>query len=154
MERQVGFFDKIGALIPGYRGYSERESRRNCDKILREGVVQKLIEIEKELNEQMLSLVKLKKFDEVAMIEESRKKINTFSSRVKYAPHGVSAFFTDNQIKEDELMRIYQFDLDISDKVIELESNLITLKASEISLLIHQCIDLFIQRINYINDFK
>ncbi len=154
MERQVGFFDKIGALIPGYRGYSERESRRNCDKILREGVVQKLIEIEKELNEQMLSLVKLKQFDEVAMIEESRKKINTFSSRVKYAPHGVSAFFTDNQIKEDELMRIYQFDLDISDKVIELESNLITLKASEISLLIHQCIDLLIQRINYINDFK
>jgi hypothetical protein len=105
MERQVGFFDKIGTLIPGYRGYSERESRRNCDKILREGVVQKLIEIEKELNEQMLSLVKLKKFDEVAIIEESRKKINTFSSRVKYAPHGVSAFFTDNQIKEDELMR-------------------------------------------------
>lgn len=154
MERQVGFFDKIGTLIPGYRGYSERESRRNCDKILREGVVQKLIEIEKNLNEQMLSLVKQKKYEEVAIIEESRKKINTFLSRVKYAPHGVSAFFTDNQIREDELMRIYQFDLDISDKVIELESNLISLKPSEISLLIQQSIELFIERINYINDFK
>lgn len=154
MERQVGFFDKIGTLIPGYRGYSERESRRNCDKILREGIVQKLFEVEKLLNDQMLLLIKLKKYDEVSIIEESRKKINTFTSKVKYAPHGASAFFTDNQIKEDELMRIYQFDLDLSDKVKELEKNLNSLKPNEISFLIQQCIDLFIQRINYINDFK
>ena len=34
MERSKNIFDKLGSLIPGYRGYAERDSRRNCDKLL------------------------------------------------------------------------------------------------------------------------
>ena len=29
MERSKNIFDKIGSLIPGYRGYAEREGRRH-----------------------------------------------------------------------------------------------------------------------------
>ena len=31
MQRTKNIFDKIGSLIPGYRGYAERDGRRNCD---------------------------------------------------------------------------------------------------------------------------
>ena len=43
MDRKVNILDKIGALIPGYSGYAERDGRRNCDKILRESIANQLI---------------------------------------------------------------------------------------------------------------
>jgi hypothetical protein len=57
MDRIKNIFDKIGSLIPGYKGYAEREGRRNCDKILRESIVAKLMLLEKQLNEKMLESV-------------------------------------------------------------------------------------------------
>ena len=44
MKRSKSIFDKIGALIPGYRGYAERDSRRNCDKLIRNQISEKLSE--------------------------------------------------------------------------------------------------------------
>ena len=35
-------FEKLGALIPGYKGYSEREGRRDTDKILRNHIAESL----------------------------------------------------------------------------------------------------------------
>jgi hypothetical protein len=47
MDRVKNIFDRIGSLIPGYSGYADREGRRNCDKVLRDSIVVKLIEVEK-----------------------------------------------------------------------------------------------------------
>jgi hypothetical protein len=60
MDRKKNIFDKIGSLIPVYRGYAEREGRRNCDKILREKIITKLIDTEKILYEQMSEALKQK----------------------------------------------------------------------------------------------
>ena len=46
MDRKKNLLDKIGALIPGYRGYSERDGRRDTDKITRESICLNLNEIE------------------------------------------------------------------------------------------------------------
>jgi len=45
--------------------------------------------------------------------ELCRKELNTLVSEIEYAPYGESSLFSDMQIKEDELMRIYQFDLEM-----------------------------------------
>ena len=47
MERNKSFLDKIGSLIPGYKGYAEREIRRQNDKILRQKIVAELAVCEK-----------------------------------------------------------------------------------------------------------
>jgi len=67
MDRIKNVFDKIGSLIPGYKGYAEREGRRNCDKILRDSIVTQLIECEKILYSQMSDA--LKKKDKLKMSE-------------------------------------------------------------------------------------
>ena len=99
MDRNKNFFDKIGSLIPGCSGYVERDGRRNCDKILREGITSQLNKVEKIVYEKINDALKAKDKEQMKEIEEVRKKINTFSSKVKYAPHGASKFFSDNQIK-------------------------------------------------------
>ena len=104
MKRTTNIFDKIGTLIPGYRGYQEREGRRECDRQLREQIADKLSEVEKKINNQIEN-TELSKLTE---IEKNRKKINNLKDLIKYSPYGASAFFTDTAIKETELEEIYQ----------------------------------------------
>ena len=108
MERSKNIFDKIGSLIPGYRGYAERDSRRNCDKLLRNKISKEIIKCETSLNTRLKTEVKSNNLDSLKDLEECRQKLNTHSDKIKYAPYGESSFFGESQIKEDELQKIYQ----------------------------------------------
>lgn len=154
MKRNKNIFSKIGSLIPGYTGYAERDGRRNCDKALREGIVIKLIEVEKILYEKMNEALKQKNKDHIRDIEEVRKQINTFISKVKFAPHGATSFFNDNQIKEDELLNIYQVDLDLAESVGYLYNNLDTSTLLEKKEMLKASQKILIKRNTFINEFK
>jgi len=122
MERTVNILDKIGSLIPGYRGYAERDGRRNCDKQLRSILSSKLIECENTLVNRINEAITNSDKPLMRKIEVCRKLINTTQSKINYAPYGESGFFSDQQIKEDELMKIYHFDLDMAEVVCEIEN--------------------------------
>jgi hypothetical protein len=111
MKRETNIFDKIGTLIPGYKGYQERDSRRECDRQLKEQIASKLSETETTLN----SLNESSELSNLSEIEKIRKKINNLKDLIKYAPYGASSFFSDFSIKNDELENIYQMDMDILD---------------------------------------
>ncbi len=154
MDRVKNIFDRIGSLIPGYSGYAERDGRRNCDKILRDSIVSQLVEIEKTFNSRIYEALKKKDKETMNLIEESRKQVNTFLSKVKFAPYGVTGFFSDNQIKEDELFVIYQNDHDLADCVNQLQNLSNSDDISEIKKQIENCIQILLKRNNYINEFK
>lgn len=113
MKRKINFLDKIGSLIPGYSGYSERDSRRNCDKVLRTTITSRLRNVEKVISRRIDQSIRDKDHDLMRKFELCRKELNTLVSEIEYAPYGESSLFSDMQIKEDELMRIYQFDLEM-----------------------------------------
>ncbi len=121
MDRKVSILDKIGSLIPGYRGYAERDGRRNCDKQLRSALSLKLFECENILVNQINEAITNSNIPLMRKVEACRKSINTTQSKINYAPYGESGFFSDQQIKEDELMKIYHFDLDMAKVVDEIE---------------------------------
>jgi len=116
MTRQLNIFDKIGTLIPGYKGYQEREGRRECDRQLREQIADQLTSIEKIIN----SIIEKTPFENLGEIEKIRKKINNLNSLIRYSSYGATSFFADAVIKEPELDNIYQLDLDVIDVVNEL----------------------------------
>ena len=45
MKRSPNIFEKIGTLIPGYKGYQEREGGRECDRQLCEQIAGRLTSI-------------------------------------------------------------------------------------------------------------
>lgn len=132
MERTKNIFDKIGSLIPGYRGYAEREGRRQCDKLLRNRISEEISECESVLQNRIKSKIKDKKINNLEDLEECRKKFNTLSSKIKFAPYGESAFFSNSQIKEDELLKIYQLDHDILGITNKLKDNLKDMTVNEV----------------------
>ena len=73
MIRRKNIFDRIGSLIPGYKGYSEREGRRNTDKVLREEISKKMYEIEKKINCSIEDAIIAKDFVLMKNLEKSRK---------------------------------------------------------------------------------
>lgn len=154
MDRKKNIFDKIGSLIPGYGGYAEREGRRNCDKILREEIITKLSETEKTIYEQMSEALKQKDKEQLFNVEEIRKEINTFISKVKFAPQGATAFFTDRQIKEDQLYNIYQIDLDLAETTEHLRNNVSSSPLSEIKKILISSQEIISKRNSYIDEFK
>lgn len=152
MQRKTSFFEKIGSLIPGYKGYSERDSRRDCDKVMRNLISNKFGFFEKKLNEFGLQSFKKKDKEKMQSIELVRKELNTLKSKIEYAPYGASSFFADNQIKEDELFEIYQFDhdlLELSEKIVLCEVH----EIDELSKLIELCSNILRNRNEYIAKF-
>lgn len=117
MERQKNFFDFIGKLLPGYKGYVIREENRNTDKKLRD-------ELAKRIENAKLSIIdfqqELIKKNEIVICQEwdfLRKLADTLFSKIKYAAHGESSFFSEQQLKENELDEIYNLDLKLVENV-------------------------------------
>ena len=154
MDRIKNVFDKIGSLIPGYKGYADRDSRRNCDKILRDSISSMLSESEKNIYSLMKDALKIKDKSKMNELEEVRKETNTLLSKVKFAPYGATSFFSDIQIKEEELFTIYQNDLILAESVnafFEL-SSMGDLNSTNEQL--KNCTAMMIERNNYLNKFK
>lgn len=115
MQRQKNIFDRIGALIPGYAGYAERDSRRICDKALRSELAARMNKLEETLTKRMEKALAEKQFGEMKMLEKLRKQLNTLGDKTRYATYGNSSFFADIQIAQGDLEQLYQLDLDLSD---------------------------------------
>jgi hypothetical protein len=152
-QRSINIIDKIGALIPGYNGYKDRDSRKDCDKKLRVTLCEKLNDYENLIIEKINSCIKISNLSEMRKFESLRKKLNTLSQKILYTTYGSNAFFSDQKIKEKELDQIYQYDLDISDSIDKL---LLVDDFSEIqvSSCISQISMILKIRNNYIKDFK
>ena len=110
-QRSINILDRIGTLIPGYSGYADRDSRKNCDKKLRIFLSDKLRGFENLISESIADCAKSSDLIEMNKLESIRKKINTLSSKILYAPYGSNAFFSDQKINTTELDQIYDYDI-------------------------------------------
>jgi hypothetical protein len=116
-DRKKGILDKIGNLIPGFKGYVIREEKRNDDNKLRDKLHALLKDSETEIINFQQELIKQGNISKCQEWEIVRKSINTLYSKIKYSSEGESSFFSNNQIKETELDLIYSYDLEISERV-------------------------------------
>jgi|TARA_B110000037_G_C16836053_1_gene389801 hypothetical protein len=152
-QRSINILDRIGTLIPGYSGYADRDSRKNCDKKLRIFLSDKLRGFENLISESIADCAKSSDLIEMNKLESIRKKINTLSSKILYAPYGSNAFFSDQKINTTELDQIYDYDINISDEIDKLLL-LDCFSNNETSNTISNLTTLLNNRNNFIKNFK
>jgi hypothetical protein len=105
-----GWLEKLIGKIPGYKGYKEKEMRRESDKLLREMVATQMTKQRQrmdDLQRQMISAGRLEYLDEMG---NATTKLQTFIDRVRKATYGYAGLFDAVRVKEDELDRLYDFD--------------------------------------------
>ena len=105
------FLEKIMNAIPGFKGYREKELRRDADRLQREHVASELEECKKVLNEASTAATRSGSLDVINDIETARKRLDKVINRIRYADRGYAGFFAAIKVDETALGRVYEFDL-------------------------------------------
>lgn len=113
-------FKKILGKIPGFKGYVERQKRRDADKLLRETVAARFEEQWQRISAIQREFISSGDISWIDDLESSAIKLRTFADRVRRATRGYSGLFDAVMINENELTQLYGFDaklLDLSEEV-------------------------------------
>jgi hypothetical protein len=105
-----GALEKFIAAIPGFKGYKERETRRDADKLLRNHLADQLDEQRRRARRLQEDLVSSGQVMLVDDLDRATNKLQTLRDRVKTASYGYAGFFDAVKVNETELDALYDFD--------------------------------------------
>lgn len=120
VEDHKGWLERIVSKIPLYKGYKQKEERREADMLLRNHLAQQLAEqlrAAEDVASQMLTGAGLSQLDEIG---QGNTRLQTLIDKVKTAAQGYAGLFDSVKIKEDELDTLYEFDNQMLLKVDEI----------------------------------
>ena len=112
---QRNVLERLGAKIPGFRGFKERELRRDVDRLQREHLAGELQHLKTTLRERARAYTDGGQIGALGAFDRLDKKLDGLSQAVRFSDYGATGLFDAVQIGEPELARLYQFDLSLLD---------------------------------------
>lgn len=109
--------EELGAKIPGFRGYLDRELRRDVDKMQRDWLANQVDRARFALNGTIRAWTKAGRLDVLSTAGSVEKALDRLANRIRHADYGASGFFDVVKIRDAELEKIYAFDLALSETV-------------------------------------
>jgi len=105
-----GSFERLIARIPGFKGYQEKQARRNADSMLREHIA-------RELDERLRRFVRIEKLiletmglSYMTRSRDVKGKVQLYRDKITAAMPGYDGMWAQMKIEEEELEQIYAFD--------------------------------------------
>ncbi len=114
--------ERIASAIPGFKGYREKELRRDADKLQREHLANQLEECKRALNSVADAATRGGGLEVINDVETARKRLDKVIARIRFADRGYAGFFDAVKVDEAMLERVYQFDLGLLTAVVEIKS--------------------------------
>lgn len=127
MEKSKGFADRVEnwmSKVPGVRTYREREHRRETDKKLREHLASRLQEFRSQIKRVVFDLTSHGQTESLARLDRLSSHLQQVADTIRYASYGYSGIFDLEKIREDELDRLYTFDLLLVDDLERIQKTL------------------------------
>jgi hypothetical protein len=113
IEAAAGSVEALVSKIPGYKGYKEKELRREADKLLRMQVARQLEDQHRQLSELQAGLVSQAQIEYVDDLERAAMKLQRLIDRIQTASYGYAGLFDAVKVKEQQLDALYRFDQDM-----------------------------------------
>lgn len=110
ISEERGWLEKLIGRIPGYKGYKEKEMRREADRLLREALARDLTLQLNRLAPMQTALLEQGGIDWMDDIGAVKTSLQTLIDRIKHAAQGYAGFFDAVRVREDDLDRLEQFD--------------------------------------------
>jgi phosphoserine phosphatase len=120
--------ESVARIIPGYKGYSEREKRRDMDKLVRETMAKTIDAARHDLDAVLADLGRRGAFEHLETIEAIRRRAGTEAERLRRAPAGFSGFFDTIQVEAEQLDRIHEHDSRLGEQAQAFQSAVDALK--------------------------
>ena len=108
---------RLTARMPGFRGYIERNNRRDADELLRDTLASQGTALWDRLNDAQRQWVQEGQLQAAGALEGAARRWRTWIDRVRHAASGYAGWFDAVQVLEPQLDQLYQFDLKLFDVV-------------------------------------
>jgi hypothetical protein len=105
--------ERIGSYIPGFKGFMERETRREVDKMQRDWMAAQVDRSRQALQGKIRDWSRSGSLANLDLASSLEKLLDRFANRIRHADYGYTGFFDAVKIYEEELEKIYQFDLSL-----------------------------------------
>lgn len=116
-KKQMRLSERILAEIPGFRGYKEKELRRESDRLLRNHLYSKLSEAKNDLKDVYQRLSDRRLFEVLTNMDRLVAKFDRIAEKVNHASYGYAGFFNVVKVEEAGLDSMIKFDSQLVDDV-------------------------------------
>ncbi len=130
---QMRLSERIMAAIPGFRGYKEKELRRESDKLIRNHLSLKLSQAKSNLKTVFQRIVDKRYMDVLIDMDRLTAKMDRITEKINHASYGYSGLFDVVKVKEENLDRMITFDNQLLDSVNGLSTEVDAFKAKILS---------------------
>ena len=111
------WIESILRYIPGFRGYLEKENRRESDDLQRDWLADRLQRSKRALDDLGRMLADAAQIDVLPQVDRLRGRIDKLIGRIRGAMQGYSGFFDLVRVREDLLDRVYEHDVALMKQV-------------------------------------
>jgi hypothetical protein len=126
---QRNVLEKLGEKIPGYRGFQDRELRRDVDRLLREHLASEVGRLKSALRDRARGYTDAGKIGALTGFDRLDRQLDGLSQAVRFSDYGATGLFDPVKIGEAELQRLYEFDLSVVDDLAQLEAGIAAVPA-------------------------
>jgi hypothetical protein len=130
---QMRLSERIAAALPGFRGYKEKELRRESDKLIRNHLYLKLSRDKDNVRLISQRIADKRYFDVITDVDRLVAKMDRITEKVNHASYGYSGFYDVVKIKEENLDRMIAYDNQLLDSVTNLSDTIDALKTQLLS---------------------
>jgi hypothetical protein len=123
VEDNRGMLKKLQLIIPGLRGYRQKEDIRVSDELLRNQMADKLDQAKVNLDALRKKMVVANDITNLAAVGPLIWQIQALSGEVRHAAQGYAGWVAPIQVNEDKLNKLYEYDYDFVSSVLQLNSD-------------------------------
>jgi len=116
-KKQMRLSERILAELPGFRGYKEKELRRESDKLIRNHLYRKLAEAKSDLKDVFQRLSDRRLYEVLPDMDRLVAKFDRVAEKVNHASYGYAGFFDIVKVEEESLDKMIDFDNQLVDDV-------------------------------------
>ena len=116
-QERRNWLERLMEKIPGFRGFQDRELRREVDKLQREHLAKELGQIKQAVRGKAQAYTDAGQIGALYLFGRMDGRLDGLSQAIRFADYGQSGFFDVVKINEPELDAIYQFDLSLVDEI-------------------------------------
>jgi hypothetical protein len=121
---EKNFLERLADKLPGLAGYRERESRRDTDKRVRDHLARRLDRARQGVDAARREATGRGDLEKLGRLGEIDSRVRRAADGLRHATYGYTGAFDQVRMRDDELERIYRFDLELLDEVEAVESAL------------------------------
>jgi hypothetical protein len=130
---QMRLSERIAAALPGFRGYKEKELRRESDKLVRNNLYLKLTKDKENIKSISQKIADKRYMDVLTDMDRLSAKMDRITEKINHASYGYAGFYDIVKIKEENLDRMITFDNQLLDEVNALSTSIEDLKIQLLS---------------------